>query len=126
VAAVTIGPLINIGERPRRLQLDGPGKPVPDGDGGYTTTFAPLDPPMVSAKVEPATTRSLERVAAGSVVVSTATHVITMPFHPGVTTQTRITWTDDANRPHTANVTSVNNVDERCHTLILAAAEMVP
>jgi len=97
---------------------------VPDGDGGYTEAFAPLDPPQLFAKIEPATVISMERFASGT-VAATATHVVTMPFHPTVTLQTRVQWTDDANRLHTANVTALANVDERCHTLLLAIAEQV-
>jgi head-tail adaptor len=119
-----IAPAMNIGERVRRVTFDVPGKPVPDGDGGYTQGYTPLDPPQLFAKVEPATDRDIERLAAGT-TLSTATHLITLPFHPQITTQTRVQWTDDANRPHTANVTAVINVDERCHTLVLGAAEVV-
>jgi len=122
---MTIGVSVSIGARVRRVQLDGTGDPVPDGDGGFTEGIAPLDPPFMSAQVQPASARDLERFTSGTVAV-TATHMITMPFHPGATTKTRVQWTDDANRPHTANVTGVINVDERCHTTILVVAEQVP
>lgn len=59
-------------------------------DGGFDEVPAPLDPPAVMASVEPADQRSLERVAMGT-VVSTASHIVTMPYHPGVTTKTVIT-----------------------------------
>ena len=113
-----------IRDRLRRVQLDAAGKGVPDGDGGYTEDYAPLDPPAMYAAVQPATARDVERFASGT-VLATATHLITMPFHPGVTTTTRVQWTDDANRPHSANVTAVINVDEACRTLVLGAAEVV-
>jgi head-tail adaptor len=112
------------GDRTQRVQLDAAGKPVPDGDGGYTDTYSPLDPPQLFAKIEAATAASLERLTAGTVTAQ-ASHVITMPFHPGITMQTRVQWTDVAGRPHAANVTSIDNVDERCHTLILGAVEQV-
>lgn len=121
---MSIGSPVHVGERVRRVQLDEPGKPVPDGDGGYTEGFAPLDPPQLFAMVQPASARDLERFTSGT-VAATATHIVTMPFHPTVTTQTRVQWTDDANRPHTANVTGVINVDERCHTLMLTVVEQV-
>jgi len=121
---MTIGMATRIGDRLRRVQLDAPGPPVPDGDGGFTEGFGPLDPSHVFAKIEPATATSLERLTAGTVTAQ-ATHVITLPFHPGITTQTRVQWDDDTMRHHSANVTSVVNVDERCHTLILAATEQV-
>ena len=119
-----IGMQVGISDRVRRIALDVPGKPVPDGDGGYTQGFDPLDPPALYGKIEPASTAAIERLAAGT-ILSTATHLITVPFHPGVTTTTRAQWTDDALRPHTANVTGVINVDERCVTLVLGAAEVV-
>jgi head-tail adaptor len=119
-----IGVQTGIRFRPRRISLDAPGAAVPDGDGGYTQTFAPLTPPTMFAEVRPASARDLENLIAGT-VLSTATHLITLPFHPGVTTTTRVQWTDDALRPHTANVTAVINVDERCVELVLGATEVV-
>jgi hypothetical protein len=97
---------------------------VPDGDGGYIEVFAPLDPPAMFGSVEPMSARDLERFT-NATVAAVATHLVSMPFHPGVTIQTRVSWTDDVMRPHTANVTSLINVDEACHTLQLAVAEQV-
>ncbi len=118
-------PRLASGQRRLLVTLDAPGPAVPDGDGGYTQGWAPLDPPTVFADVRPASTRDLERVIAGT-VQSTATHLVTLPFHPGVTTTTRVRWTDEAQRPHTANVTAVVNVDERCVEMVLGAMEVVP
>jgi head-tail adaptor len=112
------------GQRRILLSLDAPGPAVPDGDGGYTQGWAPLDPPTANADVRPASARDLEGVISGT-VQSTATHLITLPFHPGITTTTRVQWTDAADRPHTANVTAVVNVDERCIELVLGATEVV-
>jgi head-tail adaptor len=117
-------PRLSSGRRRLLLSLDAPGPAVPDGDGGYTQTLAPLDPPTLFADVRPASARDLEGVVAGT-VLSTATHLITLPFHPGVTTTTRVQWTDGARRPHTANVTAVVNVDERCIEMVLGATEVV-
>jgi len=116
----------SIGERAHRVALTGPGgEAVPDGDGGYTVVPAPLDPPAVWAQITPATTADLERLAAGTVLAS-ATLLVTMPFHPGVNNNTQLAWTDAAQRPHTANVVGVVNVDERCVELIVGAVELVP
>jgi len=117
------GPL-RINEATQRVLLEGAGPPVPDGDGGFTDSFGPLDPPHVFAKIEPASAQSLERLTSGT-VTTTATHTVTMPFHPAVTTQTRVSWTDVAGRPHTANIVSVVNLDEACHTSVLIVAEQV-
>ena len=121
---MAIGVSTGIGKRIRRITLDAPGPAIPDGDGGYTQTFTPLNPPTMFAEVKPASTRDLENLVAGT-ILSTATHLITLPFHPDVTTTTRVQWTDDARRPHVANVTAVINVDERCVELILGATEVV-
>lgn len=79
------------GKRTHWIGLAGPGTPTADGDGGYTTTPVMLSPPYVYAAIQPASVRDLERVTAGT-VTSTATHLVSMPYHPGVTTQTVITF----------------------------------
>lgn len=120
-----IGLQTPISTRSTRVDLDGPGgPPVPDGDGGFIVTPAALSPPYVYAKIKPATAYDLERLAAGT-ILATATLLITMPFHPGVTTQTRLTWIDDAARTRTANVVGVVNVEDRCHELVVGAVEVV-
>lgn len=108
------------GERRHRVTLDNPGASVPDGDGGYTTGWAPLTPPTMYASIAPATAASLERTAA-STVIATATHVIRMPYHAGVTTQTRLTV-----KGRTFNVIGRVNLDERDIELVLVCAEVVP
>ncbi len=81
----------SIGTRRHRVTLDEPtGAPVPDGDGGSTQDYAALVPARVWARLEPATAAKLERIASGT-VLATATHILTLRFHPGVTTKTRIT-----------------------------------
>jgi head-tail adaptor len=95
-----------------------------DGDGGSTEVVTPLVPPTRRAEIKPATARDLERLTAGT-VISTETLLVTMPFHPLVTTKTRVAWTDLVGRAHTANVTGVNNPDGRCRELVLVAVEVV-
>jgi len=97
---------------------------VADGDGGFTEVITPLVPPTRRAEIKPATARDLERVTAGT-TLSTESLLITMPFHPLVTTKTRVTWTDLAGRAHSANLTGVNNPEERCRELICVAVEVV-
>jgi hypothetical protein len=53
------------------------------------------------------------------------TLIVIVPFHAGVTTKTRLTWLDRAGRSHAANVTGVNNPDQRCVDLVLVAVEVV-
>ena len=100
------------------------GAPVPDGDGGYTEAVVLLTPPTRYAEIQPATTRDLERLAAGT-VLATESLLVTMDFHPSVTTKTRLTWTDPAGRSHAANVTGINNPEGRCVELILVVVEVV-
>jgi head-tail adaptor len=111
--------------RIQRVSLDAPGPPVSDGDGGFTQTYAPLTPPALWGEIKPATVRDIEQLASGT-VLSAATLLVFVPFHPDVTTQTRVTWTDNAKRSHTANVVGLVNVDERCRELVLGVVEVVP
>lgn len=98
---------------------------IANTDGGFDEVWSPLTPPTRRAKIQPASAHDLERVAPGTVMASEAL-LITIPFHPLVTTKTRVSWTDLAGRAHTANVNGVNNPDERCRELILTAVEVVP
>lgn len=119
-----IGVQTSISARPMRVSLQSPGVSVPDGDGGWTQGWGDLNPPAVFAKVQPATARDIERLSAGT-TLATATHLVFMPFHKDVSTLSRLSWVDDAGRTHTANVTGVVNVDERCRELIVGVVEVV-
>ena len=114
-----IAPRTGISARPHQITLDTPGAAVTDGDGGYTQTFDPLSPATMSAKITPATAADLERVTSGT-VLSSATHVVTMPHHSGVNTKTRITFGS-----RTLNVVGVSNPDERSIETIAVCAEVV-
>lgn len=114
-----IAPSVGVGARPHRITLQNPGTAVPDGDGGFTQTWTDLTPASMFAKIAPATARDLERVAAGT-VLSTATHIVTLPYHPQITTLTRITFNG-----RNLSVTGVSNPDERNVELILTAVEVV-
>jgi head-tail adaptor len=107
------------GQKRHLVSLDAPGAAVPDADGGFTQTQAPLDPPEMYAEIQPATARDLERVTAGT-VLSSASHVVTMDYHPGVTTQTRITFNG-----RIFSVTGVSNPDERNIETIAICVEVV-
>lgn len=110
---------IAIAERRHLVRLQNPGLAVPDGDGGYTQTWTDLNPPTVKVQIRPASARDLERVASGT-VLSTATHVVTGPYHPDVTTQTRVVFGD-----RTFNVIGVSNIDERNIEMVLTCVEVV-
>lgn len=95
-----------------------------DGDGSYADVWTTLTPATRRAEIKPATARDLERLTAGT-VLATESLLVTMPFHPQVTTQTRLLWTDLAGRGHVAHVTGVNNPDQLCRELILTAVEVL-
>lgn len=77
------------GEKRHLVTLQGPGASVPDGEGGFTVTPTPLSPPDWYVQILPATARNMERVASGT-TVSSASHILTGDYHPGVNTQTEI------------------------------------
>jgi len=91
---------------------------VPDGDGGFTTTWATLLA-NVPAEIKPAGERDLERTIA-STVQSTATHIVTIRYLAGVTTQTRVLF-----GAREFSVTGVANPQERDISLVLVCQERV-
>lgn len=113
-----IGPKVAIADRPHRVTLQNPGPAVPDGDG-YTQSWTDLTPPALSVKIAPATQRDLERVIAGT-VMSQATHIVTGPFHPQVTTKTRIIFSG-----RTFNVVGVADPEEGGVEMVLVCVEVV-
>lgn len=107
-----------VGVYRHRIGLANPGKAIPDGDGGYTEVWTPLDPPQVDASIQAASSMDLERLTGGS-VLTTATHLVRLRFHPQVTTATRITF-----GARTFEVQSAQNVDERDVALLLICVEL--
>lgn len=108
-----------IGAYRHRVAVSNPGGYTPDSDGGFTSGYAPADPPVVDCSIQAATVRDMERVTAGT-VLTTATHLIRCRFHKGITTATRLTF-----KGRTFEVQSVQNVDERDIALVLICAEVV-
>lgn len=108
------------GGRPHRVTLQNPGAAVPDADSGYTQSWSDLSPAAMWASIKPATQRDLERVVAGT-VIATASHIVTMPYHPQVTTETRVLFNG-----RTFSVIGVSNPEERNVELVLACVEVVP
>jgi SPP1 family predicted phage head-tail adaptor len=110
---------MSIGQYRHRVTLEAPGDPVPDGDGGYTATWAPLDPPDWDCAIHPASRRALESIGAGTVTAQ-ATHVVTGRYHPGITSTTRLTF-----GTRTLEVVYVANRDERAIETDLVCVEHV-
>jgi len=89
----TIAPRTNIAARRNFVRLQRPlTPPAPDGDGRYTEEpWTDLDPPQQYARIEPATPQVMERISANATTVITqASHVISLPYHPQLTTDCRI------------------------------------
>jgi head-tail adaptor len=82
------------GDYIHRIRFEQPGQPIPDGDGGYTQGWTPLEPQTWFASIRPATARDLEIETAGTITAS-ATHIIESDFHPGVTIHTRVVKLDN-------------------------------
>lgn len=100
-----------------RAVLENPAAPVSDGDGGFTEAWAPLTPSPVWCALRQPSAFDLERVQAGS-VQATATHLVSMRYHAGVTTQTRLTVGS-----RQLQVTGIQNVDGRNRELVLVCVE---
>lgn len=96
-----------IGAYRHRVTLDEPGPPISDPDGGWIATWTPLDPPTWNCSITQPAARTLESLGAGSVEAQ-ATHMLVGRYHPGITTQTRVTF-----EGRTFNVLYVANKDER-------------
>jgi SPP1 family predicted phage head-tail adaptor len=111
-------PSVGSGARRQLVTLENQSVVGLDGDGGYTTTWAPLTPPTLFAAMT--TEVQTERAQSGT-VVATATYTVRMPYHPQVTMQTRLTFNG-----RILQVISRKNVDERNIELELVCTEVVP
>ena len=115
-----IAPRTRIADRPHWITLENPdGPPVPDGEGGTTQPMTPLMPPGLFARIAPATHADLERLAAGTVLASAAS-IITTPYHPQITTKTRVWF-----RGRRFDLSGLANPEERNQELELVAVEVV-
>lgn len=110
---------MDIGALRHRVIIENPGGAVPDGDGGYTEVETAAQPSPIWASIVPATARDLERVIAGT-VQSAATHIVTVRYHSGITTKTRLRFGS-----RIFSVTGVQNQDERNVELKLTCEEIV-
>ena len=91
---------------------------VPDGDGGYTDTWADLDP-LWWVNIRPATVRDLERQTAGTIVAA-ATHVIAARYRPDVPINAQMLFDGRAFR-----ITGIANLEERGIEMRLFAIETI-
>ncbi|NBQ42794.1 MAG: head-tail adaptor protein [Mycobacteriaceae bacterium] len=77
-----------IGQLRQRVDVANPSRSA-DGQGGYTDSWAAASPSAMWASIEPATASVVERIV-GNTIEAPISHVITMRYHAGVTTQTRL------------------------------------
>jgi head-tail adaptor len=108
-----------LGGRRHLVTVEAPSAPVPDGYGGYTETWQPLDPPTWDCSIEPATARTLEELGAGT-VISQASHIVKGNYHAGLTTKARIVF-----EGRILNIVKVTNPEERDRESHLVCAELL-
>lgn len=119
-----IAPRTSIGERPHRVTVQNPdGPPVPNGVGGYTQAYVDATPPAWQVAILGATAPDLERVTTGT-VVSMATHLVLGPYHPGLTTKSRLLFVDHG-RPRLFNVLGPSTPGQRGIESEVQVAEVV-
>jgi head-tail adaptor len=113
---------MDIGALRHRVTLTNFGTSHQDGDGGWVQDPITLGA-RLPASVEPATARALERLVAKT-SEAVATHIVTLRFLPGVTTQTRVTFHDGAT-DRVLFVTGWADAGERHQGLALLCNEKV-
>ncbi len=106
--------------RPHRIWLQRPGPLVDTPDGGWEQTWVDLAPSHMFSKIETASAVDLERVFANSAIISSASHVVKLPFHAGLTTTVRIIFDG-----RSFMVTGVADSDERKTESIAACTEVI-
>src|SRR5262245_47718556 len=108
-----------IGSYRHVVTVQNPGGRAPDGDGGFTETWADAAPAKWACSITPATVRDLERTTA-STTLTTATHLVRGRFHPGITTASRLLF-----KGRQLLVVFVGNPEERDLELTLVCAEVL-
>lgn len=115
---------IVIGELRQEGLVSNPGPPMPDGDASYTQTYTPLNPEKWRFAMEVASVRASERHFAATVIAH-ASYIFKGRYHPGITTQTRIVWTDRSGEVHTANVLDVDDTEGAGVETVVLVSEVV-
>ena len=114
-------PDLGSGRRIHPLTLTIPGEGVPDGLGGMTPGPATVVGPLLG-DIAPATARNAERILP-AVVTASASHLIRIPYVPGVTVTSSLVYHDPAGTDRTFSITGIADVDERHVVLVLACEE---
>ena len=116
---------LRLGALRQAVTLSQPGAPVPDGDGGFTQPYVPLDPPLWWCAIKAVTPRPSESTIGGTVTAH-ATHIVNGRYHPGITSQTRLVWTDHAAAVHTAEVIDVDDTEGAGIETVAMVTELTP
>lgn len=96
---------VDPGRFDKSVSLEDPSR-TKDGRGGYTDSWAAISPSPVFASIEPATAGAMERLA-GAGPQSSATHIVQLHYHSGISTKTRVVYGS-----RYLYVRGVQNVDE--------------
>lgn|SRR5262245_955588 len=113
-----IAPVVSVGARPHRVRFDKFAQ-VPDGEGGWIESWVPLAPPEVFAEIRPVLAMDFESEVSAA-LIAIATHVVTAPWHPQVTTKTRLMF-----GTRQFDIASVSNRDERGIEMVLLCKEVI-
>ena len=116
---MTLAPKVAVRDRPHRVTLQNPGPAVADGSGETTQSWTDLVPATLMVKIEAASAAVLERVTAGALIAS-ATHIISGPYHPQVTTRTRMLFDG-----RVFSVKGVDDPEERHVDVVFICVEVV-
>ena len=107
------------GRRRQFIQLKNPvGDPIPNGDGEYLQDYEVFAEHFAS--VDPATAQKLERFAT-SAPISSATHIVVIPYEAGVTTATQVFLGS-----RQLNVVGYADPEERHIELVMICQELKP
>lgn len=98
--------------------------PVANADGDYSQSYVALDPAQWRCAIERASVANSESHFA-STVIAQATHVIRGRYHPGITTGTRIQWSDRNGDVHIVNVIDAADLEGAGVETLVAAVEIV-
>lgn len=114
----------SVGRYRQTATLSNPGTPSSNGDGDFTVTYTALSPATWRCSIERATVASAERNFSQT-VISQSTIIMRGRFHSGITTATRVQWTDRAGVVHTGNVIDVNDSEGAGVETVAAVAEII-
>ena len=114
--------MMPVGRMDKLVTLEAPGAAVPDGAGGFTESWAALDPPTAWVALESLTSGDMERQTADTITAS-GTHAATLGYHPGITVKTRLTYTDPDRGARVFQVLGLRDPEEARRELVLVVAE---